>query len=98
MSSGLRKVSGQERQRLEELSPSAKLVYYVLRNHKWIGAQEITDISLLPPRTTRYALNRLSEADLLVERIRLGDSRVREYALASSVDGAQHTRPNQRES
>lgn len=52
--------------RLRELPPSAKLVALILhRADEPLTGQEISDRSLLPKRTTRYALTRLDEHDIV---------------------------------
>lgn len=51
------------------LSPSAKLVFRVLQNDHPLTSQEISERTLLPQRTTRYALGKLDDADLIEERI-----------------------------
>ena len=58
---------------VRDLPPSAKLVAKVLEYNDTLTQSQLADETLLPPRTVRYALNRL-EAHLVVELgDRLGD-------------------------
>ncbi|WP_227377144.1 helix-turn-helix transcriptional regulator [Haladaptatus halobius] len=68
---------------LSELPPSAKLVAKVLEyNDDALTQAELTDETLLPPRTVRYALTRLEEHDLVGSRFSFADARKRCYSLA----------------
>ena len=67
-------------ERLVELSPSAKLVFKVLQEEESpLEPGEISERTLLPDRTTRYALNKLESADLVVECPSLRDARKQLY-------------------
>ena len=67
-------------ERLIELSPSAKLVFKVLQKEESpLEPGEISERTLLPSRTTRYALNKLESADLVAERPSLKDARKQLY-------------------
>ena len=72
---------GDTEERLRELPPSAKLVYKVLEYDGSLTQGEITDATLLPARTVRYALTRLEEADLVSSRFSFTDARKRIYSL-----------------
>ena len=70
--------TGDREERLRELPPSAKLVYKVLEYD-----DELTEETLLPARTVRYALTRLAEADLVDSRFSFTDARKRIYSLGT---------------
>lgn len=65
-----------------ELSPSAKLVFYVLNHHGSLTQQELQSKSLLASRTVRYALTRLDENGLVDSRSSLKDARQQIYSLS----------------
>ena len=69
------------RSRLRELPPSAKLVAKVLETDAPLSQGELAEESLLPDRTVRYALNRLSESDLVRSRCSFRDARKQVYYL-----------------
>lgn len=66
---------------LAELPPSAKLVYKTLEYEGSLTQGELATESLLPPRTVRYALTTLTDADLIEERLHIQDARKRLYSL-----------------
>ncbi|MFH5801939.1 helix-turn-helix transcriptional regulator [Haladaptatus sp. CMAA 1911] len=69
---------------LSELPPSAKLVAKVLEyNDDALTQSELTDETLLPARTVRYALTRLENHDLVDSRFSFTDARKRCYSLTS---------------
>ena len=67
-------------ERLIELPPSAKLVYRVLTDESPMTQQQVRTDALLPARTTRDALMKLKEENLIEERLYLPDARKRLYA------------------
>jgi len=69
--------------RLRDLPPSAKLVYKVLEYDDALTQGQLTEETLLPARTVRYALTRLEEADLVAARFSFTDARKRIYSLAA---------------
>ncbi|AOW80627.1 ArsR family transcriptional regulator [Halodesulfurarchaeum formicicum] len=69
------------RERLRELPPSAKLVAKVLETEEPLSQGQLAEESLLPDRTVRYALNRLSEAELVDSRYSFRDARKQVYYL-----------------
>lgn len=71
------------REQLEELPPSAKLVVRVLADEGALPQGRLADETLLPTRTLRYALNRLTEAEIIDSRYYLRDARKRVYFLDS---------------
>ena len=66
---------------VRDLPPSAKLVAKVLDYNDTLTQSELADETLLPPRTVRYALNRLEEADVVDSRFSFSDARKRLYSL-----------------
>ena len=66
---------------LEELPPSAKLVFKVLEYRGFLTQKEIAEETFLPPRTVRYALNRLKVEDFLQEKFYFKDARQSLYGL-----------------
>lgn len=72
-------VEQQRCDRLMSLSPSAKLVFVVLQKNYPLTTQEIREETLLPPRTARYALNKLHDADLVDKRVDPHEPRTRLY-------------------
>ena len=68
--------------RLEDLPPSAKLVYKVLEYHGSLTQKEIVEESMLSPRTVRYALERLEDNRVIEEDIYFADARQNLYQLA----------------
>ncbi|WP_276272301.1 MarR family transcriptional regulator [Haloarcula litorea] len=71
------------RERLRELPPSAKLVAKVLEDDEPLSQGQLADLSLLPDRTVRYALNRLEETDLVDSRYSFRDARKQVYYLTA---------------
>jgi DNA-binding MarR family transcriptional regulator len=65
-----------------ELPPSAKLVAKVLEYNDQLTQSQLAEETLLPPRTVRYALNRLEEVGVLDSRFSFTDARKRVYALS----------------
>ncbi|WP_227378177.1 MarR family transcriptional regulator [Haladaptatus halobius] len=67
-------------ERLSELPPSAKLVAKVLEYNDTFTQGQLDEETLLPPRTIRYALNRLEEHELVESRFSFADARKRCYS------------------
>ncbi|MFB6136894.1 MAG: winged helix-turn-helix domain-containing protein [Halobacteriaceae archaeon] len=70
---------------LDDLPPSAKLVYKVLEYDAPLTQKQIAEESMLSARTVRYALDRLSDRGVIEEDIYFADARQSLYEL--SVDG-----------
>ena len=68
---------------LEEMPPSAKLVYKTLEYEGPLTQGELATESLLPSRTVRYALTTLTDDGLVDERLHIQDARKRLYSLAA---------------
>ncbi len=66
---------------LEDLPPSAKLVYKVLEYEGPLTTREIISKTGLPPRTVRYAINLLIDKRLVVKRHFDRDARVSVYSI-----------------
>jgi len=66
---------------VRDLPPSAKLVAKVLDYDDGLTQTELAEETLLPPRTVRYALSRLEEADAVDSRFSFSDARKRLYTL-----------------
>ncbi|GGL43795.1 MarR family transcriptional regulator [Halarchaeum sp. CBA1220] len=69
-------------ERVRDLPPSAKLVAKVLEYNDTLTQSELAEETLLPPRTVRYALNRLEEEDVVESRFSFTDARKRLYTLS----------------
>ena len=72
-------------ERLADLPPSAKFVYTVLQYNGRMTQQELIEETLLSPRTTRYAITKLEDAELINSRTALQDARQTCYSLASGL-------------
>ena len=68
---------------VRDLPPSAKLVAKALEYNDRLTQSQLAEETLLPPRTVRYALNRLEEAEVLDSRFSFTDARKRVYSLRS---------------
>lgn len=77
----------QRRERLLDLPPSAKLVYKVLEFESGLTQQEIASRTRLSTRTTRHALSKLKDANLVDEEVYIPDARKRIYTPHPVVEG-----------
>jgi DNA-binding MarR family transcriptional regulator len=66
---------------VRDLPPSAKLVAKVLDYNETLSQSQLAEETLLPPRTVRYALTRLEDADAVESRFSFSDARKRLYSL-----------------
>ena len=66
---------------VRDLPPSAKLVAKVLDYNETLSQSQLAEETLLPPRTVRYALTRLEDADAVESRFSFSDARKRIYSL-----------------
>ncbi len=66
---------------VSDLPPSAKLVAKVLEYDGTLTQSQLADETMLPPRTVRYALNRLEEVGVVDSRFSFADARKRIYTL-----------------
>lgn len=67
---------------VRDLPPSAKLVAKVLEYNDTLTQSQLADETLLPPRTVRYALNRLEDVGVVDSRFSFADARKRIYSLS----------------
>nr|WP_276261592.1 helix-turn-helix domain-containing protein [Haloglomus sp. DT116] len=63
------------------LPASAKLVARVLEHEGPLSGTDLAAETRLPPRTVRYAVGRLEEADVVSEGFSLRDAREKRYRL-----------------
>ena len=67
---------------IEDLPPSAKLVYKVLEYDGALTQQQIAERSMLSQRTVRDAIGRLREIDAVTEDVYIPDARQSLYELS----------------
>ncbi|WP_342765645.1 helix-turn-helix domain-containing protein [Methanolobus chelungpuianus] len=67
--------------KLEKLPPSAKLVFNVLKANGQMTQKDIIRETVLPSRTVRYAISRLKDEQILMERFNFIDSRQSFYEI-----------------
>jgi len=70
---------------ISDLPPSCKLVYFVLRQEGPMTQGTLTDESMLPPRTVRYALRRLEEINTITNMIHIRDARQNVYDIQGTT-------------
>jgi len=73
--------SGDGWEAVRDLPPSAKLVAKTLEYNDALTQSQLAEETLLPPRTVRYALNRLEEVGVVASRFSFADARKRIYSL-----------------
>ena len=71
---------------IDDVPPSAKLVYKVLEYNGGLTQKEIVEKSMLSQRTVRDALSRLGEIDVVTEDVYIPDARQSLYMLAVSEE------------
>jgi len=69
------------REALEDLPPSSKLVFKTLEWNGRLTQQEIIEESLLSGRTVRDAISRLEEQEIVEESVYYRDARQNIYSL-----------------
>ncbi|WP_418280027.1 MarR family transcriptional regulator [Halorubrum sp. DTA98] len=74
------------RDRLSSLPPSAKLVYYVLEKHDQLDQTGVAEETRLSTRTVRFAIEKLSEAELVDEGLCPTDARRSVYQAVTEPD------------
>jgi transcriptional antiterminator len=72
---------------LEDLPPSAKLVFKVLEYDGPLTQKQIVNESMLSARTVRYALERLENIDVVDEDVYFADARQSLYKLSEDTPG-----------
>lgn len=73
---------------MEDVPPSAKLVYKVLEYNGGLTQKEIVEKSMLSQRTVRDALGRLREVGVVAEEVYIPDARQNLYTLAVAEEEA----------
>jgi len=81
-------VSQSEREDIDELPPSAKLVFKVLEYKGALTQKQIVEESMLSARTVRYALERLEELEVVQEDVYFADARQNLYEIDVSQEAA----------
>ncbi|MFB6079816.1 MAG: winged helix-turn-helix transcriptional regulator [Haloferacaceae archaeon] len=71
---------------LDDLPPSAKLVYKVLEYDGPLTQKGIVEESMLSARTVRYALERLEEIGVVDEDVYFADARQNLYQLTEPIE------------
>jgi predicted transcriptional regulator len=79
-------MSQTEREEIDDLPPSAKLVFKVLEYKGSLTQKEIVDESMLSARTVRYALERLEDIGVVDEDIYFADARQNLYEITVTTD------------
>lgn len=74
------------RDRLDPLPPSAKLVYYVLERCGRLDQTGLAEETRLSTRTVRFAVDKLSESDLVREGLCPTDARRSVYEAVTDRD------------
>ena len=70
---------------IEDLPPSAKLVFKVLQYDGPLTQKQIVQESMLSARTVRYALERLEDIDAVTEDVYFADARQSLYSIEEAV-------------
>ncbi|WP_410765737.1 ArsR family transcriptional regulator [Haloferax sp. DFSO60] len=78
-------MAGTEEESLDELPPSAKLVFKVLEYNGPLTQKGIVEESMLSARTVRYALERLEGIDIVDEDVYFADARQNLYQLTDAA-------------
>ena len=71
---------------LDDLPPSAKLVYKVLEQDGPLTQKRIVEESMLSARTVRYALDRLDDCGVIEDRVYFQDARQSLYRLHTPAE------------
>ncbi|MFB6108028.1 MAG: MarR family transcriptional regulator [Haloplanus sp.] len=74
-------MAGTDDERLDDLPPSAKLVFKVLEYNGSLTQKGIVEESMLSARTVRYALERLEDLGVVDEDVYFADARQNLYQL-----------------
>jgi predicted transcriptional regulator len=82
-------MAGTDEEGLNDLPPSAKLVFKVLEYNGSLTQKGIVEESMLSARTVRYALERLEDIGIVDEDVYFADARQNLYQLdeAALADG-----------
>ncbi|PSQ23845.1 ArsR family transcriptional regulator [Halobacteriales archaeon QS_9_67_17] len=77
-------MSDSDGETIDDLPPSAKLVFKVLEYKGPMTQKGIVEESMLSARTVRYALERLEEIDIVKEDVYFADARQNLYEIVST--------------
>jgi len=80
--------SSEQRKKIGHLPPSAKLVYKVLESGGQLTQKDLIRETSLPSRTVRYAIHRLKDEQIVIERHYFTDARQSLYGLIRHEAGA----------
>jgi DNA-binding MarR family transcriptional regulator len=78
-------MAGTDDDGLEDLPPSAKLVFKVLEYDGPLTQKQIVEESMLSARTVRYALERLENIGIVEEDIYFADARQNLYSITADA-------------
>lgn len=78
-------MAGTDVEGIEDLPPSAKLVFKVLEYNGSLTQKQIVEESMLSARTVRYALERLQDLGIVDESVYFPDARQNLYSLNGDV-------------
>lgn len=78
-------MAGTDTESLDDLPPSAKLVFKVLEYNGSLTQKGIVEESMLSARTVRYALERLEDIGVVDEDVYFADARQNLYTLNGSA-------------
>jgi predicted transcriptional regulator len=78
-------MAGSDEESLDDLPPSAKLVFKVLEYNGSLTQKGIVEESMLSARTVRYALERLEDIGVVDEDVYFADARQNLYQLDEGV-------------
>ncbi|MFW6004733.1 MAG: ArsR family transcriptional regulator [Halodesulfurarchaeum sp.] len=71
---------------LDDLPPSAKLVYKVLEYDGPLTQKKLVEESMLSARTVRYALDRLDDCECIDEQVYFQDARQSLYRIPTPAE------------
>ena len=84
-------MAGTDGESLDDLPPSAKLVFKVLEYNGPLTQKGIVEESMLSARTVRYALERLDEIGVIEEDVYFADARQNLYEITDDAVEAEAT-------
>jgi DNA-binding MarR family transcriptional regulator len=79
---------------INDLPPSCKLVYFVLKQEGPMTQRTLADESMLSPRTVRYAIRRLEELDIITNQIHIKDARQNVYDVDVTSEDSNSSEQN----
>jgi len=81
-------MAGTDEEEIEDLPPSAKLVFKVLEYDGPLTQKQIVEESMLSARTVRYALERLENIGIVDEDVYFADARQSLYEITATPEAA----------